>query len=74
MQVIEIRVAAANLGATLCGMREFLDRRHPDPIRFETTSDGPGTVMIRAEFNGSDVAELFRREFDDSTEVENAGP
>ena len=48
------------------GMREFLDRHHPDPIRFETTSDGPGTVLIRAEFDGSDVAELFRREFDGS--------
>ena len=67
MQVVEIRVAAANLGATLCGMREFLDRHHPDPIRFETTSDGAGMVLIRAEFDGSDVAEVFRREFDGGT-------
>ena len=67
MQVIEIRVSALDFGATLCGMREFLDRHHPDPIRFETSSDGPGMVLIRAEFNGSDVAELFRREFDGGT-------
>jgi hypothetical protein len=66
MQVVEIRVAALNLGATMSGMREFLDRHRADPVRFETMGDGPGTILIRAEFNGSDVAELFRREFDGS--------
>ena len=68
MQVIEIRVSALDFGATLSEMREFLDRHRADPTRFETSSDGPGTILIRAEFNGSDVAELFRREFDGGTE------
>ena len=67
MQVIEIRVSALEFGATLSGMREFLDRHRADPIRFETSSDGRGTILIRAEFNGSDMAELFRREFDGGT-------
>jgi hypothetical protein len=57
-------VAALELGATMSGMREFLDRHGADPVRFETMRDGPGTVIVRVEFNGSDVAELFRREFD----------
>ena len=30
MQVVEIQVGATNLGATLCGMREFLDRCRTD--------------------------------------------
>jgi len=51
----------------MSGMREFLDRHRADPIRFETMRDGPGTILLRAEFNGSDVAELFRREFDGGT-------
>ena len=67
MQVVEIRVTALDLGATMSGMREFLDRHRADPARFETSSDGLGTILIRAEFNGSDVAELFRREFDGGT-------
>jgi hypothetical protein len=50
----------------MSGMREFLDRHRADPVRFETMGDGPGTILIQAEFNGSDVAELFRREFDGS--------
>ena len=58
------RLSALDFGATLSGMREFLDRHRADPIRFETSNDGRGTILIRAEFNGSDVAELFRREFD----------
>jgi hypothetical protein len=31
MQVVEIRVAALNLGATMSGMPEFLDRHVPIP-------------------------------------------
>ena len=67
MAVVEIRVAALRLGAAMSGMREFLDRHRADPIRFETMRDGLGTILLRAEFNGSDVAELFRREFDGGT-------
>jgi hypothetical protein len=64
MWAVEIRVAATNLGATLCGMREFLDRCRAIPSRFETVSDGSGTVIVRVEFDGPDTAEAFRREFD----------
>ena len=64
MAVVEIRVALLELGATMGGMRGFLDRHRADPVRFETKGDGPGAILIRAEFNGSDVAELFRQEFD----------
>ena len=45
MQVVEIRVAALKLGGIMSGMREFLDRHRADPVRFETTGDGPGTIL-----------------------------
>ena len=64
MWPVDIRVAAANLGATLCGLREFLDRYRAVPIRFETISDGSASVIVRVEFDGADMAEAFRREFD----------
>lgn len=64
MWTVETRVVAANLGATLCGMREFLDRYRAVPIRFETIGDGSATVIVRVEFDGPDMAEAFRREFD----------
>jgi hypothetical protein len=54
-------VSALDFDATLSGTREFLDRHRADPIRFETSSDGRGTILIRAEFIGSDLVELFRR-------------
>ena len=60
---MEIPISAATLGGTLANMRTWLDHNHCEPVRFETHSRKPGSVVIRVEFKSDGDAEAFRLAF-----------
>jgi len=65
MRVVQVCVHRAFFGDTLGEMREWLDRQHTPLVRFETASEG-AMITIETQFEGDDLAELFRHAFEGS--------
>ena len=61
--IAEIPISAATLAGTLANMRSWLDHNRCEPVRFETKSGEPGTVVIRVEFKTDSDAQAFRLAF-----------
>jgi hypothetical protein len=63
MRVVYVRVPRSDFADKLGEMREWLDSHSRPLVRFETASGDGDTNMISAQFDGDDLAELFRQEF-----------
>ena len=61
MRVIEVRVERSNFAQTLSDMREWIDRNRADPVHFESTGDGDGSILVRLEFSRAELGVAFRR-------------
>ena len=57
-----MRVSRSELGATLCAMREWIDRHGRDPVKFDAGRDGDD-ILIKVEFHTYELAFAFRREW-----------
>ena len=67
MRVVHARVARGDLAKSLGEMREWLDRHKHPLVRFETEMHR-GTIMIKVQLDGDDLAEQFRKAFRGSYE------
>jgi hypothetical protein len=65
MRVVHVRVTRADFAKSLGEMREWLDRHKHSLVRFETAADGD-TLTVKIQFDGDDLAELFRHAFQGS--------
>jgi hypothetical protein len=65
MRVVHVRIARADFAKRLGEMREWLDHHKRPLVRFETAADGD-TLTIKIQFDGDDLAELFRQAFQGS--------
>ena len=65
MQLIQARVDRADFAKTLGKMREWLDHHECRLAGFETAADDIGTITVKALFDGKELAEAFRRAFQD---------
>ena len=63
MRVVEIRVERSTFGETLAEMREWIDRNGGDPVKFESSIDRNGRVLIRLDFVRPEVGFAFRRDW-----------
>jgi len=71
MRVAEVRVVRAGFADVLGAMREWLDRNDRPLAHFETEADeNGGIITIKARFENTDLAELFRRAFNGSYGVD----
>ena len=61
---VEFSVSAGHLAAALSEMRTWLDRNNYTPTWFGTTTQEPGTVLIRVDFDDDSEGEAFRRAFE----------
>ncbi len=64
-RVVKVRVSATVFADTLGTMREWLDRNSVIPVRFEHATERNENVLILVEFEESNLADAFRREFGD---------
>jgi len=67
-RVVKVRVSATVFADTLGTMREWLDRNSVIPVRFEHATERNENVLILVEFEESNLADAFRREFGDDIE------
>ena len=63
MNIVEIMVSVATFGDVLGAMRDWLDRNKCGPVKFETATEGPGSVRVRLEFDQPRFAEAFQQRF-----------
>ena len=63
MRVVHVRVSQADFGGVFEAMREWLDRKSCELEHFGTEAGEGGSIIIKAQFAGDDLAEPFRREF-----------
>jgi len=63
MQVVEVRIARAGFGDILGEMREWIDRHGGDPVKFDTSTDSNGDIVIRLEFARAELGFAFRRDW-----------
>ena len=61
-RVVRVRASAIAFAATLGTMREWLDRNSVAPVRFEHAT-ARENVLILVEFEETNLADAFRREF-----------
>ena len=61
--IVEVPADTASLADAMSQMRDWLDQRRCTPILFATTSEQPGTVVIRVEFADGGDAAAFRAAF-----------
>jgi hypothetical protein len=63
MRVVHVRVSQTDFAEIFEAMATWLDRNNRPTEHFGTEAgDGDG-IVIKAQFDGDDLAELFRREF-----------
>lgn len=71
--ILEILIAASSLADGMARMRNWLDHNHCEPVRFETSTDEAGAVLIRVEFADGTDAAAFRTAFaEDSDQTQAA--
>ena len=61
--VVEVPISTPSLANAMSRMRNWLDERRCTPILFTTTSDQPGTVLIRVDFDAAADALAFKASF-----------
>jgi hypothetical protein len=64
MSAVEIAVPEHKLAARLVAIETWLYKKKCKPVRFETTPEQSGVVLIRVEFDADRMVEAFRRAFD----------
>jgi hypothetical protein len=63
MQIVRVRVPAADLSRELAAMREWLDSTRYEPAKFDCNQDGVD-VVLAVEFMLDEAARAFARRFD----------
>ena len=63
MRAIALQVQRSMFGQTLGEIREWIDRNRADPVKFASTSDPNGYVVVRLEFPRAELGFAFRREW-----------
>ena len=63
MQIVKVRVPAADLSRELAAMREWLDSTRYAPAKFDCNQDGVD-VVLSVEFMLDEAARAFARRFD----------
>ena len=62
MQIVKVRVPAADLSRELAAMREWLDSTGYEPAKFDCNQDGVD-VVLSVEFMLDEAARAFARRF-----------
>ena len=63
MQIVKVRVPAADLSRELAAMREWLDSTRYEPAKFDCNQDGVD-VVLSVEFMLDEAAKAFAGRFD----------
>jgi len=63
MPAVETRILRASFANMLGAMRDWLDNNATGPVKFETASEGGGTILIRVEFTRDEQAQDFAARF-----------
>ena len=63
MQIVKVRVPAADLSRELAAMREWLDSTRYEPAKFDCNQDGVD-VVLSVEFMLDEAAWAFAKRFD----------
>jgi hypothetical protein len=71
MRIVQTRVPTSDFGTALGAMRTWLDQHNCDPVKFETDTESPATILIRVEFQAEKLAEAFQKAFDDGPSLAN---
>ena len=64
MPAVELHLDRTAFANALGAMRDWLDHNGVGPVKFETSSDPAGTILIRVEFGDPDTAQGFASAFD----------
>ena len=73
MSAVEIAVPEHKLAARLVAIETWLYKKKCKPVRFETTPEQSGIVLIRVEFDADSLVEAFRRAFGLASRVLSLG-
>ena len=63
MHVVELRVERRAFAETLAGLREWIDRKGADPVKFASATEPKGQILVRLEFPKAELAAALRREW-----------
>ena len=63
MQIVKVRLPAADLPRALAAMREWLDSTRYEPATFDCNQEGVD-VVLSVKFMLDEAAEAFARRFD----------
>jgi hypothetical protein len=63
MPAVELHLDRAGFANALGAMRDWLDHNGVGQVKFETSSEPAGTILIRVEFGGADAAQGFASAF-----------
>lgn len=63
MHIVELRVARSGFGEALGEMRQWIDRHGGDPVKFETSMEPDGGIVVRLEFARAELGFAFRRDW-----------
>ena len=63
MRVVHVHVSQTDFAEIFEAMATWLERNNRPIEHFGTEVGDGGSIVIKAQFDGDDLAELFRREF-----------
>lgn len=63
MPAVELHLDRAAFANALGAMRDWLDHNGAGPVKFETTSEPSGTILVRVEFGDGERAQAFASAF-----------
>jgi basic membrane lipoprotein Med (substrate-binding protein (PBP1-ABC) superfamily) len=63
MQIVKVRLSAADLSREMAAMREWLDNNRYEPAKFDCDQDGVD-VVLSVEFMLDEAAKAFAKRFD----------